>query len=237
MRKTLIYYKPEYIDLAMKLRDNYLEHNNAADIISEQEQDDVKYAGKMQYDEAIFIRPVALILCIAMTVGFAGCDVFGVRKGKDVMNERLIEYNRALNALDYEAVRNLTDWTEEDSDYTAIEKLFDTSYYGDAAGGEFVSCTEYIASTITIKYDVTAVEINFEHATLDVEYEMVDWQSVYQRPHDSFDEVLEDLKKCQDKTTVSADVVFDNVDMKGDWKICRITGLNEVMSFVYTLPE
>ena len=34
MRKTLIYYKPEYIDLAMKLRDNYLEHNNAADSIS-----------------------------------------------------------------------------------------------------------------------------------------------------------------------------------------------------------
>ena len=66
---------------------------------------------------------------------------------------------------------------------------------------------------------------------------MVDWQSVYQRPHDSFDEVLEDLKRCQDKTTVCADVVFDNVDMKGDWKICRITGLNEVMSFVYTLPE
>lgn len=79
MRKTLIYYKPEYIDLAMKLRDNYLEHNNAADIISEQEQDDVKYAGKMQYDEAIFIEEPDTVIIHDIRSGFTNrCPVSDV---------------------------------------------------------------------------------------------------------------------------------------------------------------
>ena len=29
MKKTLIYYKPEYINLAAKLRDNYLAHDRS----------------------------------------------------------------------------------------------------------------------------------------------------------------------------------------------------------------
>ena len=57
MKKTLIYYKPEYIDLAAHLRDNYLAHDfEEVDIISEQEQDDIEYARNMDYDEAIFIE-------------------------------------------------------------------------------------------------------------------------------------------------------------------------------------
>ncbi|MBR4606932.1 MAG: hypothetical protein IKO41_12010 [Lachnospiraceae bacterium] len=57
MKKTLIYYKPENIDIAVKLYDNYLAHGyEAVDIISEEEQDDIEYARKMQYDEAIFIE-------------------------------------------------------------------------------------------------------------------------------------------------------------------------------------
>lgn len=57
MKKTLIYYKPQHIDAAVKLRENYLaHHHDAADIISETEQDDIEYARKMKYDEAIFIE-------------------------------------------------------------------------------------------------------------------------------------------------------------------------------------
>ena len=41
MGRTLIYYKPEYIDVAMKLRENYIAHQKEADIISEEEQDDI----------------------------------------------------------------------------------------------------------------------------------------------------------------------------------------------------
>ena len=57
MKKTLIFYKPEYADLAIKLRDNYRTHNHEdTDIVSEEEHDDIEYAEKMQYDEAVFIE-------------------------------------------------------------------------------------------------------------------------------------------------------------------------------------
>ena len=45
MKKTLIFYKPEYADLAIKLRDNYRSHDHAAaDIVSVEEHDDFEYA-------------------------------------------------------------------------------------------------------------------------------------------------------------------------------------------------
>ena len=57
MKKTLIFYKPEYADLAIKLRDNYRAHNHEeADIVSVEEHDDIEYAEKKQYYEAIFIE-------------------------------------------------------------------------------------------------------------------------------------------------------------------------------------
>ena len=57
MKKTLIFYKPEYADMAIKLRDNYHAHDHEdADIVSEEEHDDIEYAKEMQYDEAVFIE-------------------------------------------------------------------------------------------------------------------------------------------------------------------------------------
>lgn len=182
-------------------------------------------------------KAVAATLSAAMLLGFTGCDAFGVRKGMGVMHGRLTNFNEALNKLDYVAAREQTDWTEDDEDYAAIEQLFDTSYYGDVAGEGFVNCTEYIASTITMKFDVTSVNSYYYNATLDVTYEMVDWQSVYVVSHDNYDEVLEALKNCEDKITIESTVTFENVDEKVDWRICRINDLSEVMAFVYALPN
>ncbi len=56
MKRTLIFYKPEYIDLAMKLQENFLSHHHEVDIIPEEERDDTDYARKMHYDEAIFVE-------------------------------------------------------------------------------------------------------------------------------------------------------------------------------------
>ena len=47
MKKTLIFYNPEYSDLAIKLRDNYRAHDHEeADIVSVEEHDDIEYAKK-----------------------------------------------------------------------------------------------------------------------------------------------------------------------------------------------
>ena len=57
MKKTLIFYKPEYVELAIKLRDNYRAHGHEeTDIVSVEEHDDIEYAEKMMYDEAVFIE-------------------------------------------------------------------------------------------------------------------------------------------------------------------------------------
>ena len=70
MKKTLIYYKLEYLDLAVKLRDNYLLHGHEADIISESEQDDIAYAEKMLYDEAIFIEDLETVIIHDIKTGY-----------------------------------------------------------------------------------------------------------------------------------------------------------------------
>ena len=57
MTKTLIYFPPEYRDLALKIRENYIEHHHGeVDLVSETDQNDIKYARKNKYDEAIFIE-------------------------------------------------------------------------------------------------------------------------------------------------------------------------------------
>jgi hypothetical protein len=57
MKRTLIFYNPEYADLAIKLRDNYRAHGHEeTDIVSVEEHDDIEYAEKMMYDEAVFIE-------------------------------------------------------------------------------------------------------------------------------------------------------------------------------------
>ena len=57
MLKTLIYFPPEYRDLALKIRENYIEHHHGeVDLVSETEQNDIKYAREEKYDEAIFIE-------------------------------------------------------------------------------------------------------------------------------------------------------------------------------------
>ena len=68
MRKTLIIYKPEFIDLAIKLRDNYLAHNVEVDIISEKEQGDIEYARKRKYVEVVFIEDINNVMAIFNSV-------------------------------------------------------------------------------------------------------------------------------------------------------------------------
>lgn len=77
MRKTLIFYKPEYSDLARDLRENYLAHDHKkVDIISEEEQDDIEYARKMKYDEAIFIEDIDNVIIHYIKSGYTnGCPI------------------------------------------------------------------------------------------------------------------------------------------------------------------
>ena len=71
MQKTLIYYMPEYGDLAKTIRDNYIVHHHGqVDLVSEEEQDDIEYARRMQYDEAIFIEDENAVIIHDIESGF-----------------------------------------------------------------------------------------------------------------------------------------------------------------------
>ena len=71
MKKTLIFYKPEYADMAIKLRDNYRAHDHAAaDIVSVEEHEDIEYAEEMQYDEAVFIEDSDSVIFHDIKSGF-----------------------------------------------------------------------------------------------------------------------------------------------------------------------
>ncbi|MBR6149188.1 MAG: hypothetical protein IKQ44_12655 [Lachnospiraceae bacterium] len=77
--KTLIFYKSEYIDEAKRLRDNYIAHLNETDIICENEQDDIEYARKNHYDEAIFIEDENTVTISEIESGFTNrCDISDV---------------------------------------------------------------------------------------------------------------------------------------------------------------
>ena len=57
MTKTLIFFTPAYRDLALKIRENYIEHHHGeVDLISEADQNDIEYARKNKYADAIFIE-------------------------------------------------------------------------------------------------------------------------------------------------------------------------------------
>ena len=62
MLRTLIYYKPEYIDVARDLQDNYIAHQKQVDIISKNMQDDIEYAREKKYDEAKFIEDPDVVI-------------------------------------------------------------------------------------------------------------------------------------------------------------------------------
>ena len=79
MWRTLIYYMPEYSDVAKKLQDNYIAHQKEADIISETEHDNIEYAREKQYDEAIFIEDPDTVVIHDIKSGYTNrCPILDV---------------------------------------------------------------------------------------------------------------------------------------------------------------
>lgn len=179
-------------------------------------------------------RAVAVVLSTAALIGSSGCGTFGARKDMPAIDGLLRNYNQALNYLDCDGLRSLTDWNENDFDYSNIEDLLDVNYFGDAEGEGFVSCAEYTASTIMINYDIKALKSYGNKASLEVQYELVDWRTVYSWPHESYDDVLSDLKNSDYTVVVFSSIVFEKVD--DEWKLCQIFDLNEVLGFVHSVP-
>lgn len=178
-------------------------------------------------------RAAAAAISLLMIICISGCDIFGIKLAEAEVSESLRLFNIALNDLDADDVRRLTDWTEEDSDYTAIEKMFYAQRSTENEG--LYSCARYIASTITIDYDISTLDINGDRASIEVEYELADWQPLYlDDTYENCDEILSSLKSSDDTIRIDSKITFEKVD--GVWKMCQIYKLGEVMKFAYTTP-
>ena len=112
MKRTLFFYKPEYANLAIKLRDNYREHDHAeADIVSVEEHDDIGYAENLQYDEAVFIEDRDTVTFHDIRSGYTNklsvSDLFYVDPKPD--SHEAITNRDALNIL-ADAISDVGSW-------------------------------------------------------------------------------------------------------------------------------
>ena len=177
-------------------------------------------------------KTTAVILTASMALGFAGCN--SQAKDQSKIEELMEEYVDGLNDFDGDAVLDLTNWDDDDKDYIAVQTLLDEDFFKAEYGEDAVSCDKYIASTIHIDYESSDIQFDGDTASVKVKYKLVDWSPVYNVEHIDYSEVLSDLKSSKDTISVKGKITFERE--KGKWKISKITGLDEVFSFVFALP-
>ncbi len=171
-------------------------------------------------------RVISAVVCLAVVAGCTACT--GPSK-KDIqaIEDTIEEYVDALRNTDAEALLETTNWDDDDKEYLEVESLLQFDTQGDYA----VKYFEGVADTITIDYDSDDIEIKDGKATIKVTYEIIDWEEVLNiifmnnggQIKDAFEEV-EDTVKIKGKITLVKD--------GKEWKITKVTGLDEVFAFI-----
>ena len=171
-------------------------------------------------------RVISAVVCLAVVAGCTACT--GPSK-KDIqaIEDTIEEYGDALRNTDAEALLETTNWDDDDKEYLEVESLLQFDTQGDYA----VKYYEGVADTITIDYDSDDIEIKDGKATIKVTYEIIDWEEVLDiifmnnggQIKDAFEEV-EDTVKIKGKITLVKD--------GKEWKITKVTGLDEVFAFI-----
>ena len=171
-------------------------------------------------------RVISAVVCLAVVAGCTACT--GPSK-KDIqaIEDTIEEYGDALRDADAEALLETTNWDDDDKEYLEVESLLQFDTQGEYA----VKYFEGVADTITIDYDSDDIEIKDGKATIKVTYEIIDWKEVLDiifmnnggQIKDAFEEV-EDTVKIKGKITLVKD--------GKEWKITKVTGLDEVFAFI-----
>ena len=171
-------------------------------------------------------RVISAVVCLAVVAGCTACT--GPSK-KDIqaIEDTIEEYGDALRNTDAEALLETTNWDDDDKEYLEVESLLQFDTQGEYA----VKYFEGVADTITIDYDSDDIEIKDGKATIKVTYEIIDWEEVLDiifmnnggQIKNAFEEV-EDTVKIKGKITLVKD--------GKEWKITKVTGLDEVFAFI-----
>ena len=179
----------------------------------------------------MFKKTVASVLVASMAFGIAGCDIFGYRKEMGKVDGVINSYGKALQKLDEEKILGMTTWDEKDKEYEEFKDCFvfdgNASYIWDVY--------EATANTIELNYNGTSIKVNGNKASIDITYVIVDWKTLYDESHDTANDLVKAIKDSMNVITVEGSLEFEKDG--DDWKISKITALEELMEFSGEWPN
>lgn len=166
---------------------------------------------------------IASILCVAFTAGFAGCD--NTKKDREAISEIIDQCEDAFKDDDAEAFLELTNWDEDDDKYQVAEELMNFDYSDEY----FIECYNLIFDTIEIDYDVDDIEVDGDKASVKVKYEILDWSDINYQVNTMEITYMDAIKNTKKTSSIKGKIDFELE--KGEWKITKITNLNNLFSF------
>ena len=179
----------------------------------------------------MFKKTVASVLVASMAFGIAGCDIFGYRKEMGNVDGVIKSYGKALQKLDEEKILGMTTWDEKDKEYEEFKDCFVFD-----ANAEYIwDVYEATANTIELNYKGTSIKVNGKKASIDVTYVIVDWKTLYDESHVTADDLVKAIKDSMNVITVEGSLEFAKDGE--DWKISKITALEELMEFSGEWPN
>lgn len=167
---------------------------------------------------------IASFLCVAITAGFAGCD--NTKKDREAISKIIDQCEDAFKDDDFESFADLTNWDEDDKTYQVAEKLMDFDYPDDY----YTECYDLIFSSIKIKYDADDIEVNGDKASVDVNYVVLDCSEVTFKVFNLYYTYKDAIENTKETETIRGKIDFRLE--KGEWKISKITKLDELFSFM-----
>lgn len=176
-------------------------------------------------------KTVAVFLTASMMLGIAGCDAFGVRKEMGNVDGVIKEYGKSLSNLDEDKILKMTVWEETDKEYADFKDCF-----------IFDANAEYIwdvyattAGTITLDYKGASIKVKGDKASVDVTYVIVDWKTLYNEQYSGADDLVKAITDSMNVITTEGSLEFEKDG--NDWKISKITKLDELLEFGKKSPN
>ena len=176
-------------------------------------------------------KTVAAFLAASMMVGVAGCDAFGFRKEMGNVDGVIKDYGKALSNLDEDKILKMTVWEETDKEYADFKDCF-----------TFDANAEYIwdvyattAGTITLDYKGAGIKVKGDKASVDVTYVIVDWKTLYNEQYSGADDLVKAITDSMNVITTEGSLEFEKDG--NDWKISKITKLDEFLEFGKKSPN
>ena len=176
-------------------------------------------------------KTVAAFLAASMMVGVAGCDAFGVRKEMGNVDGVIKDYGKALSNLDEDKILKMTVWEETDKEYADFKDCFTFDANAECIWDVYATT----AGTITLDYKGASIKVKGDKASVDVTYVIVDWKTLYNEQYSGADDLVKAITDSMNVITTEGSLEFEKDG--NDWKISKITKLDELLEFGKKSPN